>query len=64
MKRKRPRSETWWCITSGTILLAYTARTTRKQAIADARTDDDSFYLSAFRRVVKLRVTELRLRKR
>lgn len=33
MKRKKP--ETWWCIATGDVLLPFTARSTRRQCLAD-----------------------------
>lgn len=60
--RKKP--ETWWCIASGTMLLPFTARATRNQAVFD-RTESQgytAYQLPDYERVVKIEVTPAKRR--
>lgn len=64
MTTKRKKPETWWCIASGTILLPYTARTTRREAIAECCQHHRIDRLYAHQHAVKLSVSTVRLPRR
>jgi len=55
----KPKSKTWWLISSGHLWLPFTARTTRREAVNARLKQIREDELPDYEHIVRVRVTEI-----